>query len=122
MGDRVALLIATYDYQDSGLRRLTAPPHDAEVFAAVLRDPRIAGFDVTTLVNEPHHRVGEAIGEFYPTLIDVKVSWVRPASRPSTARSIAPSTAGGETSTSLRVTRGGATNPVPTEGGRRWRR
>jgi uncharacterized caspase-like protein len=31
----------------------------------VLRDPRIAGFEVTTLVNEPHHRVGEAIGEFY---------------------------------------------------------
>jgi hypothetical protein len=29
MGNRVALLIATYDYQDSGLRRLTAPPHDA---------------------------------------------------------------------------------------------
>ncbi len=65
MGDRMALLIATYDYQDSGLRRLTSPPHDAEAFAAVLRDPRIAGFDVTTLVNEPNHRVGEAIGEFY---------------------------------------------------------
>jgi uncharacterized caspase-like protein len=31
----------------------------------VLRDPRIAGFDVTMLVNEPHHRVGEAIGQLY---------------------------------------------------------
>ncbi|MGH3801726.1 MAG: caspase family protein [Pseudonocardiaceae bacterium] len=34
-------------------------------FAAVLRDPDIAGFEVTTLINEPHHRVGEAIGDFY---------------------------------------------------------
>ncbi|WP_369244377.1 caspase family protein [Streptomyces sp. R41] len=65
MGRRLALLIATYDYQDTGLRRLTAPAHDAEAFAAVLRDPAIAGFEVTTLVNEPHHLVGEAIGDFY---------------------------------------------------------
>ncbi|MFJ2833546.1 caspase family protein [Streptomyces sp. NPDC087263] len=65
MGRRLALLIATYDYQDTGLRRLTAPAHDAEAFAAVLRDPAIAGFEVTTLVNKPHHRIGEAIGDFY---------------------------------------------------------
>ncbi|MBK6019462.1 caspase family protein, partial [Streptomyces sp. MBT53] len=65
MGRRLALLIATYDYQDTGLRRLTAPAHDAEALAAVLRDPAIAGFEITTLVNEPHHRVGEAIGDFY---------------------------------------------------------
>ncbi|MFJ2829304.1 PQQ-binding-like beta-propeller repeat protein [Streptomyces sp. NPDC087263] len=65
MGRRLALLIATYDYQDTGLRRLTAPAHDAEAFAAVLKDPDIAGFEVTTLINEPHHRVGEAIGDLY---------------------------------------------------------
>ena len=65
MGRRVALLIATYDYQDTGLRRLTAPAHDAEALAAVLKDPAIAGFEVTTMVNEPHHRIGEAIGDFY---------------------------------------------------------
>jgi len=65
VGRRLALLIATYDYQDTGLRQLTAPAHDAEAFAAVLRDPAIAGFEVTTLVNEPHHVVGEAIGDFY---------------------------------------------------------
>nr|WP_280882374.1 PQQ-binding-like beta-propeller repeat protein [Streptomyces pseudovenezuelae] len=59
------MLIATYDYQDTGLRRLTAPAHDAEALAAVLRDPAIAGFEITTLVNEPHHRVGGAIGDFY---------------------------------------------------------
>ncbi|HVD88506.1 MAG TPA: hypothetical protein VNB91_06400 [Jatrophihabitantaceae bacterium] len=39
MGRRLALLVATYQYQDTGLRRLTAPAHDAEAFAAVLADP-----------------------------------------------------------------------------------
>ncbi|MCX5262252.1 caspase family protein [Streptomyces canus] len=65
MGRRLALLIATYDYEDTGLRRLTAPAHDAEAFAAVLKDPDIAGFEVTTLINEPHHQVGAAIGDLY---------------------------------------------------------
>ncbi|OLF19223.1 caspase, EACC1-associated type [Actinophytocola xanthii] len=65
MGRRLALLIATYEYLDPGLRRLTSPPHDAEALAEVLADPDIAGFEVDTLVNEPHHRVGEAIGELY---------------------------------------------------------
>ena len=62
-GRRLALLIATYQYEDTGLRRLTAPAHDAESLAAVLRDQDIAGFEVTSLINEPHYRVGEAIGE-----------------------------------------------------------
>lgn len=65
MGRRLALLVATYQYQDAGLRRLTTPAHDAEVFAAVLADPAIAGFEVTILINEPHHVVGQAIGDFY---------------------------------------------------------
>ncbi|MGH3981521.1 MAG: caspase family protein [Pseudonocardiaceae bacterium] len=65
MPRRLALLVATYRYQDEGLRQLTAPGHDAEALAAVLRNPEIAGFDVTVLVNEPHHVVGDAIGEFY---------------------------------------------------------
>lgn len=65
MGRRLALVIATYHHEDTGLRRLNAPAHDAEAFAAVLADADIAGFEVTTLVNEPTHRVGRAIGEFY---------------------------------------------------------
>jgi Caspase domain len=64
-GRRLALLVATYRYQDAGLRQLTAPGHDAEALAEVLRDPEIAGFDVTILINKPHHVVGDAIGEFY---------------------------------------------------------
>ena len=38
-GGRKALVVATYDYRDTGLRRLAAPEHDAESFAAVLEDP-----------------------------------------------------------------------------------
>ncbi|MBV9767673.1 MAG: caspase family protein [Acidobacteriaceae bacterium] len=62
---RLALLVATYRYDDAGLRQLTAPGHDAEALAEVLRRPDIADFDVTIMLNEPHHVVGRAIGEFY---------------------------------------------------------
>jgi len=65
MGRRLALLIATHEYQDPELRGLTAPASDAESLAEVLSDEEIAGFEVTTLVNEPHHVVGEAIGDLY---------------------------------------------------------
>ncbi|MEQ0562397.1 caspase family protein [Amycolatopsis sp. NEAU-NG30] len=65
MASRHALLIATETYADPALRSLTAPGGDARELAAVLSDPAIAGFEVTTLVDEPHHVVGEAIGEFY---------------------------------------------------------
>lgn len=62
---RRALLVATYDYQDAGLRRLAAPAQDAEALAAVLEDPAIAGFDVRVLINKPTHEVGKAIADFY---------------------------------------------------------
>jgi Caspase domain len=65
MPRRLALLVATYSYQDEELQQLTAPGHDAEELADVLRNPEIAGFDVTVKLNEPHHVVGQAIGEFY---------------------------------------------------------
>jgi uncharacterized caspase-like protein len=64
VGGRFALLIATYAYEDDGLQQLTAPAHDAEALAEVLRDPDIAGFEVTSLVNRPHYEVGPAIGDF----------------------------------------------------------
>ncbi|HEU0288139.1 MAG TPA: caspase family protein [Nocardioidaceae bacterium] len=65
MPRRLALLVATYRYQDEELQQLTAPGQDAEELADVLGDPEIAGFDVTIKLNEPHHVVGQAIGEFY---------------------------------------------------------
>lgn len=65
MPRRLALLVATYRYQDEELQQLTAPGQDAEELAEVLGNPEIAGFDVTIKLNEPHHVVGQAIGEFY---------------------------------------------------------
>ena len=65
VGRRVALLVATDRYQDVGLNRLAAPASDAEQLAAVLRNVRIAGFEVQTLYNEPNHIAGRAIGDFY---------------------------------------------------------
>jgi uncharacterized caspase-like protein len=65
MASRHALLIATETYTDPALRQLTAPGGDARALAEVLSDPSIAGFEVTTLIDQPHHVVGEAIGEFY---------------------------------------------------------
>lgn len=65
MGRRVALLIATYEYEDAALRRLTAPAHDVAALSHVLADRAIGAFDVVTLINKPLHRVAEAIGEFY---------------------------------------------------------
>ena len=65
VGRRVALLVATDRYQDTGLSSLAAPASDAERLAAVLGDIDIAGFEVTTLYNEPHYVVGRAIGNFY---------------------------------------------------------
>ncbi|WP_285687517.1 caspase family protein [Actinoplanes sp. NBRC 103695] len=64
-GSRSALIVASYDYQDPGLRRLRAPARDAEALAAVLRDPRIGGFDVRVLLNEPAHLVNLAVEEFF---------------------------------------------------------
>jgi caspase domain-containing protein len=65
MPRRLALLVATYSYEDEELQQLTAPGHDAEGLAEALRDPEIAGFDVTVKLNEPCHVVGQAIGEFF---------------------------------------------------------
>jgi YVTN family beta-propeller protein len=65
VGRRRALLVATYEYEDTGLRQLTSPAQDAEALAEVLEDPAIAGFEVQVLINQPTSRVGEAIDEFY---------------------------------------------------------
>jgi YVTN family beta-propeller protein len=65
MGRRLGLLIATYEYDDTGLRQLRTPAQDAEALAQVLEDPRIAGFEVRVLLNAPTHEVGLAISEFY---------------------------------------------------------
>ena len=62
---RKALIIASDDYTDPGLKRLRAPASDARALAAVLRDPGIGDFEVRTLLNEPAHEVNLAVEEFF---------------------------------------------------------
>ena len=64
-GTRSALIVASDDYADPGLRQLRAPASDARALAAVLRDPGIGGFEVRTLLNEPAHEVSLAVEEFF---------------------------------------------------------
>jgi Caspase domain len=64
-GTRNALIVASYDYADQGLRQLHAPASDARALEAVLRDPGIGGFDVRTLLNAPTHEVNLAVEEFF---------------------------------------------------------
>jgi uncharacterized caspase-like protein len=64
-GTRSALIVASDDYTDPGLRRLRAPARDAEALAGVLRDPQIGGFQVRTLLNQPAHEVNEAVADFF---------------------------------------------------------
>lgn len=62
---RAALIVATSEYQDPGLRRLRAPAHDAEALARVLGDPEIGSFDVRTLLDSPEYVIREAVAEFF---------------------------------------------------------
>lgn len=64
-GTRSALIIASDDYTDPGLRQLRAPASDAQALTAVLQDPDIGGFEVRTLLNEPAHEVNLAVEEFF---------------------------------------------------------
>lgn len=63
---RLALIIASYEYQDESLRQLVAPAQDAEALARVLQDPDIGGFDeVKVLTNCPSHEVRVEIASFF---------------------------------------------------------
>jgi hypothetical protein len=64
-GTRSALIVASSDYTDAGLRRLRAPSSDARALAAVLHDPEIGGFEVRTLLNDPAHEVNLALEGFF---------------------------------------------------------
>ena len=64
-GRRSALILASYDYEDPGLRMLRAPARDAEALARVLQDPEIGNFEVRTVLNQPAHAVSLAVEEFF---------------------------------------------------------
>lgn len=62
---RHALIIANDSYQDPGLKRLRAPAQDAVALAEVLGDPRIGGFDVRVMRNEPAHVISLRVDDFF---------------------------------------------------------
>jgi hypothetical protein len=61
---RLALLIATSDYDDPALQQLRTPGRDASALAEVLESPQIGGFAVRTLINARCGELREAIEEF----------------------------------------------------------
>jgi Caspase domain len=56
-GQRKALIVASDQYEQEGLRNLVAPAADAEALAGVLSDPQIGDFDVQVVRNEPSHAI-----------------------------------------------------------------
>ncbi len=63
-GARLALVVATATYTDTGLRRLRAPARDAADLAHVLADPGIGGFTVTTVIDQPAQQIRLAVEDF----------------------------------------------------------
>src|SRR5688572_4400886 len=61
---RVALIVAVENYDDSGLRGLTAPSADAEALANVLGDPDLGGFAVDVVHNEVSSVIIERLESF----------------------------------------------------------
>jgi hypothetical protein len=64
-GARSALIVATSRYDDPALRGLRGAAADADALAQVLSDPRIGGFDIRTVVDQPAHVIAEAVEEFF---------------------------------------------------------
>ncbi len=62
---RFALIIATYQYDDTDLGQLVSPAHDAEALSQVLKDPVIGDFDVKVLLNKPSYDVKLEIETFF---------------------------------------------------------
>ena len=61
----MALIIASYEYEDPSLQRLIAPSQDAETLSSVLSDPEIGSFEVQTLLSNPSYKVNQAIEAFF---------------------------------------------------------
>jgi uncharacterized caspase-like protein len=64
MGARRALIVATGSYGHRGLRRLTAPAHDADALRAVLADPELGGFEVDVARDLPAHQIQRRVADF----------------------------------------------------------
>ena len=64
VGPRSALVLATTTYADETLGAMRAPATDAEELAAVLADPAVGGFTVTSVVDRTVHEMRIAIADF----------------------------------------------------------
>ena len=62
---RTALIVANWQFKDTKLKQLVAPPQDAQNLVRVLRDRAIGGFEVKLLLNKPSHDVRRAIQIFF---------------------------------------------------------
>jgi hypothetical protein len=61
---RLALVIATARYADTTLRQLRSPARDAVELTAVLGDPQIGGFAVTSVIDQAVQQVRIAVEDF----------------------------------------------------------
>src|ERR1700709_447158 len=62
-GRRLALIIATGSYTDPELAPLKTAHQDADDLEAVLRDPAIGGYEVTTVLDGTAETIRHAIAE-----------------------------------------------------------
>ncbi|KAA9152971.1 caspase family protein [Amycolatopsis acidicola] len=61
---RAAFLIGTSSYTDQSLRQLHAPAQDVERLGAVLGDPEVGAYEVTTHVDETAGKLTDSLREF----------------------------------------------------------
>ncbi|MCA9918049.1 MAG: protein kinase [Anaerolineales bacterium] len=65
-GQRYALIIANYEYDDPTLAQLIKPTANIHTLAYVLQNPAVGGFvEVNTLINETADGVRRSISQFY---------------------------------------------------------
>ncbi len=65
MPDRIALVIANYEFEDPKFSRLVSPSRDAEALVSVLGDAEIGGFQTIPLVNEEYTVIRNQIDRLY---------------------------------------------------------
>ncbi|GAB3079252.1 caspase, EACC1-associated type [Pedococcus soli] len=64
-GRRTALIVASDEFEHTGLSRLQAPAADEEALAAVLGDPQVGGFEVRVVHNAPSHAVQAQVEDLF---------------------------------------------------------
>ena len=63
--DRFALVIATSEYDDTDLRKLVSPGHDAKALSSTLQNPNIGGFNLKVITNGTSSNICEEIEAFF---------------------------------------------------------